>query len=151
MIAFLPGNCYASNEENKKEPPIVCNELVREAFGMHYPDKRREKSVLQQHWPKIQFEDSMTETDLAWSPNSRENFTQVHQRIAIFLESLPRRPESNIVVFTHGVWIEACLNAYSPETLDNGKRRVYNCDIFVGDCLSEDCVFKGLQHMQLLS
>jgi broad specificity phosphatase PhoE len=150
MIAFLPGDCYASNEINRNEPPMVCTEMVREAFGMHYPDKRREKSVLQKHWPMLKFDPAMTETDIAWSPTSRETVTQIHQRIAKFLESLTQRPETNIVVFTHGVWIEACLNAYCPETLDHGKRRVYNCDIFVGDCISEDGKFKALQNMRIL-
>lgn len=28
-------------------PFIVCNELVREAYGMHYPDKRGKKSDAQ--------------------------------------------------------------------------------------------------------
>jgi len=25
-------------------PPIVCNDLAREAYGMHFPDKRGKKS-----------------------------------------------------------------------------------------------------------
>jgi phosphohistidine phosphatase SixA len=40
VIAFLPGDDY------ERHTPIHCAEEVREAFGMHYPDKRRDKSVL---------------------------------------------------------------------------------------------------------
>jgi hypothetical protein len=45
MLAFLPGDCYTETEE-RQEPNFYCTELVREAFGMHYPDKRRNKSLL---------------------------------------------------------------------------------------------------------
>jgi phosphohistidine phosphatase SixA len=44
MLGFLPGDCYTAR--GRHEPKIYCTELVREAFGMHYPDKRREKSLL---------------------------------------------------------------------------------------------------------
>lgn len=43
-LAMLPGDFYTSN--GQKEPKFLCTEAVREAYGMHYPDKRREKSLL---------------------------------------------------------------------------------------------------------
>lgn len=39
-LAFLP------DPEDPHPVPIVCIENVREAYGMHYPDKRRERSTL---------------------------------------------------------------------------------------------------------
>ena len=42
-LAFLPGDLYC---RNIKEPTIVCTDSIREAYGMHYPDKRRNKSFL---------------------------------------------------------------------------------------------------------
>ena len=47
MLAFLPGDTYTNITSKTGEPKIYCTELVREAFGQHYPDKRRDKSVLQ--------------------------------------------------------------------------------------------------------
>lgn len=41
VLAFLPGENYETPQSN-----IVCIEDVREAYGMYYPDKRREKSLL---------------------------------------------------------------------------------------------------------
>jgi hypothetical protein len=41
VCAFLPGDSY------EYHTPMICFEDVREAFGSHYPDRRREKSVLQ--------------------------------------------------------------------------------------------------------
>lgn len=42
-LAFVSGNSYA----RPAAVPLVCVENSREAFGMHYPDKRREKSILE--------------------------------------------------------------------------------------------------------
>jgi broad specificity phosphatase PhoE len=98
----------------------------------------------------LMFDSAMPETDEAWSPIWRETTSQVRERIGIFLQSLVQRPEANIAVVSHGVWIEAMLNHYCPEALDHGRRRVYNCDIFIGDCISEDDKFMGLQNMRLL-
>ena len=42
-LAFLPGDDYNS----LKAPEMVCAEDVREACGIHYPDKQRQKSLLQ--------------------------------------------------------------------------------------------------------
>jgi bisphosphoglycerate-dependent phosphoglycerate mutase len=41
IIAFLPGDSY------DKHVTFYCAEDCREAYGIHYPDKRREKSLLQ--------------------------------------------------------------------------------------------------------
>ena len=92
----------------------------------------------------------MTEEDEDWSPTSRETINQLQERIGSFLQYLVQRPENNIVVVTHGVWIEACLQLYCPAALDHGRRRVYNCEAFVGDCLSDNNNFTGLQNMALL-
>lgn len=42
-LAFLPGDNYA---EEKIEPTFACMDLVREAYGMSYPDRRRRKDLL---------------------------------------------------------------------------------------------------------
>lgn len=150
MLAFQPGDCYASNDAVSKEPRRICTELVREAYGMHYPDKRRNKSILQRYWPGLEFDRGMTETDEAWSPTSRESITQLESRISLFLDYVVKLPETNVVVVTHGVFIEALMYAHCPEALPNA-RRVYNCDTIIGDCLSENGVYKGLQGMRLLT
>ena len=42
-LAFLPGDDYFS----ATPPTFYCCEHIREAFGIHYSDKRRNKSLLQ--------------------------------------------------------------------------------------------------------
>ena len=43
-LAFLPGLYYTSQWD---EPSFFCTELVREAYGKHFPDRRRNKSLLE--------------------------------------------------------------------------------------------------------
>ena len=79
----------------------------------------------------------MKEMDEAWRADSRENMNELGHRIFWFLNLLAQRPEENIVVVSHGVFIEACIHQYCPQTLDHGRRRVYNCDMFVMDVISQ--------------
>ena len=44
-LAFVPGS--PPSYTRPTAVPLVCVENVREAFGMHYPDKRRERSILE--------------------------------------------------------------------------------------------------------
>ena len=89
----------------------------------------------------------MTEHDDGWSPDRRETFGDIQHRISTFLETLSRRDETNIVVVSHGVWIERCLLEHCPEALDHGRNRVHNCNIFVGECVSRDGKFVRLQNV----
>ncbi len=89
----------------------------------------------------------MTENDDAWSPFRRENITDIQFRINLFLQQLCERQENNVVVVSHGVWIECCLQAHYPEALDHGKKRVHNCNVFIGECVSQDGEFLRLQNV----
>jgi broad specificity phosphatase PhoE len=89
----------------------------------------------------------MTENDDAWSADRRETIRDIQNRISIFLETLSRREERNIVVVSHGVWIERCLLVHFPEALDHGEKRVHNCNVFVGECISRDGKFLRLQNV----
>jgi broad specificity phosphatase PhoE len=79
----------------------------------------------------------MTEDDTLWKENTRETIHELKERIhEFFNNTLVNRPENNIVIVTHGVWIETCLYTYCPQVLDYGKQRVYNCDMYIMDCVS---------------
>lgn len=90
----------------------------------------------------------MTENDDAWSPTSRETLHDINTRISTFMQEVPRFEETNIVVVSHGVWIECCLNMFCPEALEHGYKRVHNCNVFVGECVSHDGKFARLQNVQ---
>lgn len=144
MLICGPGDLYTdnnnidvnSNRLQTEEPTYICSELCREAFGMHYPDKRRQKSILQKYWPIFQFQHDMTEHDDAWRPDRRETINDVRRRASDLLDLIASRNETIIVTVSHGVFIETLLNTYCPEALQHGQLRVYNCDMYCVDCLS---------------
>ncbi|CAB9508557.1 phosphoglycerate mutase [Seminavis robusta] len=142
LVFFPPG----TSSYDKDPIPLTCMEQVREAYGMHYPDKRRDKSLLEKHWPFVHFDPSMTDRDEQWSETRRETIDDVVQRVTQFLDWVAKREETNICVVSHGVWIEACFQAYFPMMLENG-RRVYNCDFFQGQLVSQNGKFVRLQNL----
>lgn len=90
----------------------------------------------------------MEEFDEAWQKGTRETLGELGLRISLFLEFLVGRPETNVVVVTHGVWLEECFRFHCPIVLDNGRRRVYNCDMFAFDCVSQNRKFLRFENPQ---
>ena len=141
-LALLPGDLYT---KDIREPSFLCTDLVREAYGKHFPDKRRTKPILSAHWPSLKFDPQMTNHDELWHPQQRETISHMAHRIRTFLDMISQQPASNIVVVSHGVWIETCLALMAPEVLDHGQKRVYNCDMFHAKCVSMNGRFSRLQ------
>jgi broad specificity phosphatase PhoE len=90
----------------------------------------------------------MREEDEEWSPTDRETMNHMARRIGSFFHWLVQCPQSNIVVVSHGVWIEVCFHMCCPEALDNGNRRVYNCNMFSSECVSVNGKFVRLQNVR---
>lgn len=105
---------------------------------------------LQKHWPMVEFDGHMKEDDEAWSPTKRETIHELRDRVLLFLQQLSTLPQSNILVVSHGVWIETCFRCFCPEALDHGRKRVYNCDLFAGKCSSRNGSFLRLHSVQHL-
>lgn len=124
----------------------IVREELREAYGIHYSDKRSKKSVLQLEWPHVDFRQITSEEDDAWKTNSRETLGDVTARVDDFLRWLSwnhfstcyiqhrnkvhvASPRTSYMIVTHGVWLECFLRKYFPTSLEGG-RRVHNCDVF---------------------
>ena len=111
-------------------------EELREAFGIHYSDKRSTRSKLEARWQNVNFGD-LTEEDEAWKSDERETLDDVERRIDYFLKWLSwnsTRTNKNskscaTLIVSHGVWMECLLRKYCPSLMEGGTRRVYNCDI----------------------
>lgn len=101
----------------------------------------------QSQWPAIHFDPEMTEEDEGWESDERESYKDVVQRVNQFLDKLVKRPETNIVVISHGVFIECCFYAHFPNALIGGDR-VQNCDLFAAECISVDSVFTSLRNVR---
>jgi broad specificity phosphatase PhoE len=100
----------------------------------------------QKHWPGVHFDRRMTEEDEQWKADQRETWDDILRRIDHFLDWLVLRREENVVVVSHGVWIEHLFRTKCPELLHNGQRRVHNLDAFACECVSLDGKFQRLEH-----
>lgn len=88
----------------------------------------------------------MAEQDQDWKATKRESQQDVIRRVHSFLQWLATREEENVVVVSHGVWIECCLQVFCPGALSGGER-VQNCDMYVGQVVSRNGAFQRLQYV----
>lgn len=121
----------------------IVREELREAFGIHYSDKRSSRSQLEARWQSVNFGD-LSEEDEAWKSDKRETIENVEYRVDHFLKwlswnqlvSADKSTGTNANVescatlaVSHGVWMECLLRKYCPSIMEGGTRRVHNCDI----------------------
>ena len=78
------------------------------------------------------FHPSITEDDTDWRSDRREGIDDVARRVTSFLHWLVLQPHENVLIVTHGVWMEVCFRLLCPAAIDNGRKRVYNCDVYTG-------------------
>jgi len=90
--------------------PFVAVELCREAHGGHPCDQRRPVSVVRRDFPHVDFGGVGTDADTWHDPDRRETVREVAVRCDKFLALLRARPERNLVVVSHGVFLETLLN-----------------------------------------
>ena len=111
--------------------PLVCHGGIREAYGMHYPDRRSKLSQIKVMFPNVtHYHPSLTEDDVDWQPHIRETRDDVIRRIDDFFVWLMQQSQESICVVTHGVWVECALLKYCPRVLEFGRKRVYNCETY---------------------
>lgn len=98
----------------------------------------------------MHFDTSMKENDESWSPSRRETEADVQARVKAFLTWLCQQSQyRNIVVVSHGVWIEICLRMYGgPHAL--GKKRVHNCDAYATQLVSCNGQVVQLTNIELI-
>lgn len=113
----------------------ISVEVIREAYGIHYTDKRRNKSVLQKRFPTVQFD--MTETDERWKKDRRETARDIVFRVQDFVERwIPELTEKTIFVVTHGVWLEYCFRTYASSMMELANKRIFNCEVYATEIVS---------------
>ena len=92
----------------------------------------------------------MTESDDLWRVDRRERWDEVGLRVRRFLAwlVLPQHyATDNVVVVSHGVWIEALLRSHAPDALGHDQR-VYNTDAFACECVSTNGAFVRIQNVR---
>lgn len=91
-------------------PRMVAIEMCREAHGGHPCDQRRPIRMLRTEFPHVDFSLVGTDDDTWHNPDRRETVREVSIRAEKFLQILRERPERNIMVVSHGVFLETFLN-----------------------------------------
>ena len=127
------------------EPRVrwIAQDELREAYGIHYSNRRSNLSILEAQWPHVDFQ-KMTEGDKQWRHDCHESWTHLGERIDWFLcltswnqlhptiektnESGPR-PGSNVLIVSHSKWMDCLFRKYCPQVLE-GRKRIYNCDTY---------------------
>lgn len=94
-------------------PPLIAEELLREAFGAHPCDSRRSVQVLQNEFASLKIDwTQMGTNEDTWASSTRETIRDVATRCDLLLAKLATRPERHIALISHGVFLE-CLLARS--------------------------------------
>ncbi|CAF2108013.1 unnamed protein product [Brassica oleracea var. botrytis] len=92
-------------------PPIVALELCRERMGLYPCDRRESISTRRICFPEIDFTMVESDEDALWREEERENLEEVSARGFRFLKWLWERPEKEIAVVSHGIFLQQTLCA----------------------------------------
>lgn len=102
--------------------PFLAVEMCREAHGGHPCDQRRPTSVVSKEFTHVDFSGIGTDEDTWHNPDRRETVREVSIRCDKFLAILRSRPERNIAVVSHGVFLETLLNRSGLVCTDDSVR-----------------------------
>ena len=104
------GSSPSSTGPSEVPAAVVAVEAVREAYGAYLPDKRRTKAELAAAFsPPVDFGGISEGEDPLWTPGSRETLQAVRARARGFLGELLPRPERQVLVVSHGVFLQCLL------------------------------------------
>lgn len=116
-------------------PPMVATSLARERIGLHTCDRRRPRSALAVEFPHVDFSEVTSEEDEMWDhkedpPNGShlpQYSTRCSARASRLLEWLWRRPETDLALVSHWVFLRHLLRPFDhPElhqTFGNAEQR----------------------------
>ena len=106
VMASSPGG---GEGKGARHVPIVALEMVREAYGVALPDKRRSTAELRAAFAPAVDLSALPDDDQLWTSSTRETLESVHGRARTLLQELLPRPERHILLVSHGVFLECLL------------------------------------------
>lgn len=85
---------------------IIALESVREyPLSFQQCNRRSNKSLLKRHFIHINFDEIETEEDNMWSSDRSESLISLENRVCSFLNFIKNRPEKNICLVGHELFI----------------------------------------------
>ncbi|XP_023644403.1 phosphoglycerate mutase-like protein isoform X2 [Capsella rubella] len=92
-------------------PPIVALDICRERMGLYPCDRRASISTHRICFPDIDFTEIKSDEDAGWKDKERETLEEVVTRGLRFLTWLRERPEKEIAIVSHGIFLQQTLLA----------------------------------------
>ncbi|KAM7266423.1 hypothetical protein ACFE04_004320 [Oxalis oulophora] len=134
-----PSKTHENNGHHKLSTsnclPIVAVELCRERLGVNPCDQRRNISDYRSIFPQIDFSLIENDEDSLWKAEIREAKQDVAARGVKFLKWLWTRPEKEIAVVSHGIFLQQTLTALEnhspsdPSLQSELYKRFDNCEM----------------------
>jgi len=105
-------------------PPFIASELCRERISDSMCDGRRNVTDLKQDFPSVDF--SLIEHDEDWMfSNQKETDALCQERAVKFLKWLCRRPESQIAVVTHSLFLKNLLQQFAENVSQEDREAIH--------------------------
>lgn len=109
--------------------PWVAIETLREQTGLHPCDRRRPTTELAELFPHVSFSEIESDIDPLYNRYLlREPVSAVTSRAIEFVEWLSMRPEKEVIVVTHSLYLEQLLHQVLL-VHDESPSRFHNCEM----------------------
>ncbi|XP_031377758.1 phosphoglycerate mutase-like protein [Punica granatum] len=137
---------FGQSDESEKLP-FLAVELCRERLGVHPCDKRRSIKEYKSIFPSTDFSQIESNDDILWKPDHRETPEEIAARGVKFMNWLKARPEKEIAVVTHSVFLLHVLNTFGEGNKSEKSNFFKNCElrsmtIVDGSISGSDCPSK---------
>ncbi|KAK4795804.1 hypothetical protein SAY86_028130 [Trapa natans] len=109
--------------------PFLAVELCRERIGVNPCDKRRSIKEYMSLFPGIDFSQIETDDDELWTPDHREIPEEIAARGVKFMNWLRTRPEKEMAVVTHSVFLLYVLNRFAEGCKPGKSNFLKNCEL----------------------
>jgi broad specificity phosphatase PhoE len=107
--------------------PIIALEICREfPMGLHTCNKRSNKEELELLYPRVNFDNILSNKDDLWNDKKEESIDSLNSRITLVKKYIKNRPEKNIAFVNHAGFIGQMKDRHI-KYLDNGEEELKHC------------------------
>lgn len=107
--------------------PIIALEICREfPMGLHTCNKRSNKEELELLYPRVNFDDIISNKDDLWNDKEEESKISLNSRITLVKQYIKNRPEKKIAFVNHAAFIGQMKDRHI-KYLDNGEEELKHC------------------------
>lgn len=113
--------------------PFMAVEWCREHIGVHPCDRRRNISELHDQYPAIDFSEIVSDEDVLWKPERRENDDEIQFRAKVFANWLMNLTEVRIAVVAHSGFLWELTRLFGEDCSNMVKKELQegfaNCEM----------------------